>query len=260
LLVVAHGFAGFVFKVSSRALWSEHPTEGISHGLSLQLAARLAHSAGGLDTAFRLAAGSVLAAVTRRMATVRRGCGARLRRAVLRISDGRISDGGVPTGRLPQHSATDVRTGLRPARRCRLLARQLVGGATDSVAIPTDSHSGATRQGPSPAAVLGLSIITLGIYYLVWYGMINGEIRRHDPAIKVRPGLAVLALFLPIFNIVSAYSTAARIRQMQLDAGQQQTISPVVALLLIIFLGFGYPLYVASQLREFWHGQRRAGH
>jgi hypothetical protein len=106
--------------------------------------------------------------------------------------------------------------------------------------------------------VLGLSIITLGIYYLVWYYKINAEIHRHDPDIKVSPGLAVFAQFIPVANWVSAYSTAARIRQMQLDDGATQTISPVGALLLHIFLGIGYPLYVASQLREHWHGHRRA--
>jgi hypothetical protein len=138
--------------------------------------------------------------------------------------------------------------------------------ATQQPLLPTQVQHPrpAVAAGPlgkdrSPAAVLGLSIITLGIYYLVWYGKINGEIRRHDPDIRVRPALAVIAAMLPIFNIVSAYSTAARIRQMQLDAGQQQTISPVVALLLFLFLGIGFPLYLASQLREFWHGQRRLG-
>lgn len=110
----------------------------------------------------------------------------------------------------------------------------------------------------SPAAVLGFSFLTLGIYFLVWYYKINKEITRHDPSIKVRPGLSVLAAILPIFNLVSGYSTAARIRQMQLDDGQTQTISPVVALLLQIFLGIGFPLYIASQLREHWHGHNMA--
>ena len=64
----------------------------------------------------------------------------------------------------------------------------------------------------SPTSVLGLSIITLGIYYLVWYYKVNDEIRRHDPSIKVKPGWAVVALFVAICNLVSGYSTAARIR------------------------------------------------
>ena len=110
----------------------------------------------------------------------------------------------------------------------------------------------------SPAAVLGLSIITGGIYYLVWYYKINNEIRNHDPSVLVTPAWSVLAMLLPVANLVSSYSTAARIRQMQLDEGLTDTISPVVALLLVVFLGIGYPLYIASQLREHWHGHRRS--
>jgi len=109
----------------------------------------------------------------------------------------------------------------------------------------------------SPAAVLGLSVVTLGIYYLYWYGKIQGEMRRHDPDITGHSWMSVVAAMLPVFSIVSAYGTAARIRQMQLDCGQQQTISPVVALLLYLFLGIGFPLYIASHLREHWHGHRR---
>lgn len=108
----------------------------------------------------------------------------------------------------------------------------------------------------SAAAVLGLSIVTLGIYYLVWYYKINDEIRRHDPSIKVSPGWAVVAAMLPITSLISGYSTAARIRQMQLDEGETNTISPVLALLLFLFIGVGYPLYIASQLREHWHAHR----
>lgn len=126
--------------------------------------------------------------------------------------------------------------------------------ATSSLPTQDDDGLGKDRSG---ASVLGLAIVTLGVYYLVWYGKINGEIRRHDPDIRVSPGWSVAALFCPVANLVSMYSTAARIRQMQLDDGRTDTISPVVALLLAMFLGIGYPLYIASQLQEHWHGHRR---
>lgn len=42
----------------------------------------------------------------------------------------------------------------------------------------------------SPAAVLGLSPITLGIYYPVWCDEINAEIEWHEPDIRVSPRLA----------------------------------------------------------------------
>jgi hypothetical protein len=110
----------------------------------------------------------------------------------------------------------------------------------------------------SPAAVLGLSFITLRIYYLVWYHHINAEIRLHDPGIKVTPGWCVVAAHRPhcehrqcLFHRGSDSTDAA-------GRWATDTISPVVALLLHVFLGIGYPLYVTSQLREHWHGHRRA--
>jgi len=139
--------------------------------------------------------------------------------------------------------------------------------AVTGYAAHTGAQKLAVRRAPfsqplgknrSPGSVLGLSIITLGIYFLVWYGKLNGEIRRHDPDIKVNPALSVLAMFCPIANIVSAYSTAARIRQMQLSDGSVNTISPVVAMLLFMFLGIGFPLYLASHVREHWHGHHKA--
>lgn len=127
--------------------------------------------------------------------------------------------------------------------------------------LPIDPTTGAligpVGKDRSPAAVLGLSIVTIGIYYLYWYGSLNGEIQRHDPSIRVSPGLAVLSQLVPIANLISAYATAARLRQMQLDDDNSDTISPVVALLLYLLLGIAYPLYLASQAREHWHGHRR---
>lgn len=133
--------------------------------------------------------------------------------------------------------------------------------ASPTVPVVAQRESAPSREigkDRSPASVVGLSIITLGIYYLVWYHHINAEIRRHDPEIKVTPGWSVVAAIFPVANVVSAYCTAARIRQMQLDEGQSDTISPVVALVLFMFVGIGYPLYIASQLREHWHAHRRA--
>jgi hypothetical protein len=119
-----------------------------------------------------------------------------------------------------------------------------------------DGPIGADR---SPASVLGLSFVTLGIYFLVWYYKINNEVRHHDPAIRVKPGWSVVAMCIPICNLVSGFSTAARIRQMQLDEGATHTIQPLLAaFLLMVTFGIGFPLYISSQLREHWIGHRRA--
>ena len=44
-----------------------------------------------------------------------------------------------------------------------------------------------------PLGVLGLSFITLGIYWFYWYYTINDEIRRFEKDDTVRPGMALLA-------------------------------------------------------------------
>jgi drug/metabolite transporter (DMT)-like permease len=120
-----------------------------------------------------------------------------------------------------------------------------------------DRFSGFVGKDRSPASVVGLSVLTLGIYFLVWHYQVNDEIRRHDPDIQVTPGLSVLAAIFPISSIVTAFCTASRIRQMQLDEGQTQTVSPVLAMLLFMFFGIGYMLYISSELQAHWRGHRR---
>jgi hypothetical protein len=86
-----------------------------------------------------------------------------------------------------------------------------------------------------PFAPLGLGIITLGIYTLVWYYKINRETR--DLGEQVEPAVSVLAITLGAFLIVppfvSLYKTAERIRRVQgREFGTGGDISGVIALVL----------------------------
>ena len=47
-----------------------------------------------------------------------------------------------------------------------------------------------------PLGVLGLSFITIGIYWFYWYYKVNDEIRRYEKDDSVRPGIALLAVTL----------------------------------------------------------------
>jgi len=105
----------------------------------------------------------------------------------------------------------------------------------------------------SPWAVLGLMLITIGIYFLVWYYKVNREMRDHDERIEVKPGLAVLCLFVPIVSLVSMFNTAKRLQQIQAMEGLETSCSPGLALILALFTGgIGYPAYMASLLRRHW--------
>jgi len=104
--------------------------------------------------------------------------------------------------------------------------------------------------------VIVLIIVTLGIYLLVWYYKINSEIKEHDPSQDFSPALAMLALFVPIANLVSYYNTANRIKMMQKADGSNDLISPGAALLWALLFFIGYPIYIQSALNNHWHEHR----
>jgi len=110
----------------------------------------------------------------------------------------------------------------------------------------------------NPIAVLFFSVITFGIYWLYWYYVINDEVRRHEPAVRCTPAVALLAQFVPIANFVSHYNTATRIQRMELADGASQTISPLVTFLLLYFLIIGYVVQIQSHLNAHWDSHRLA--
>jgi len=103
-------------------------------------------------------------------------------------------------------------------------------------------------------AVYFFSIITLGIYWLVWYYKVNNETRRHSPHVDVAPGLAVICIFIPIVNLVSLYNTADRVLMLQRECDDPRRISPLAALLASIFIPVGvYTYLVQSALNRHWY-------
>jgi hypothetical protein len=101
-----------------------------------------------------------------------------------------------------------------------------------------------------------LSIVTFGIYYLVWYYKINREIAEFDTSIRVSPGGAVVAITLGallagIPPIVSTVKTGGRIAQAQHTAGAPATCSGGVGFLLWILIGLN-TIYYQSRLNELW--------
>jgi uncharacterized membrane protein len=114
-------------------------------------------------------------------------------------------------------------------------------------------YIGKTR---GPVAVWLLSIVTLGIYYLVWYYKINREVRDFDPTIEVSPGMAVIAItfgaiLLGIPPIVSTIMTGRRIAQAERSAGLPGSCSGVIGFLLSLVLGLN-TIYYQAKLNDIW--------
>ena len=113
----------------------------------------------------------------------------------------------------------------------------------------------------NPAAVwLGLPIITLGVYSLVWWYKINNEARRYlgDPTIRpVRSLLAVLigwVVIVPPF--VSIYRTGKRVQRMEQAAGLTGPTEPVLGLIAAFILSL-HVLYLQSHLNRIWDAYLR---
>jgi len=104
----------------------------------------------------------------------------------------------------------------------------------------------------SPFGVWVLTIVTFGIYGIVWHYKVNRELRDFHPSIQVNPGLAVLALFFPIAGWCTVYNTGKRIAQAQQLAGMGNGgCSGALGVLLCFVFGL-HPLYYQSELNRVW--------
>lgn len=122
--------------------------------------------------------------------------------------------------------------------------------------VATTTQPGYVQNGPSgktrsPIAVFLLTLVTCGIYGLVWYYKINAELRNFSPSIQVNPGLAVLSLFVPVVGLVSMYNTGTRVQQAQAAAGLPASCSPIVGLLLGWIIS-GHTFYYQDALNTVW--------
>jgi len=118
-----------------------------------------------------------------------------------------------------------------------------------------------TIQGESylkrnPLGVLGLSLITFGIYGLYWYYKVNEEILRYTKDDTISPGRSLLAvipgflLIVPPF--IAYYNTSNHIAQMQQQRAMPSQISPALVVLLGILIWIGMAAYVQEHLNRVW--------
>jgi hypothetical protein len=119
----------------------------------------------------------------------------------------------------------------------------------------TKTVNGIEVKERNPFGVWALSLVTLGIYYWVWYYKVNKEMRRTFD-INVDPAMAVVAItfgaFLVIPPFVSTYKTGRRVEQTQSKAGLQDRLSPLISFLLSFLLAL-HIIYIQSNLNKVWN-------
>jgi hypothetical protein len=98
----------------------------------------------------------------------------------------------------------------------------------------------------NPLGVIGLMLITLGIYGIVWYYKVNKEMAeigkaRGSEECGTSPGTSVLAITLGCFIIVppfvSMYKTWARLSATERLTGAPNGMEPGLGFLLSLFVG-----------------------
>jgi hypothetical protein len=118
-------------------------------------------------------------------------------------------------------------------------------------------QGGASVKIRSPWGVFFLALVTLGIYYLVWYYKINRELR--DVGIGTSPVTSLLAITIGWFIIVppfvSTWNTLGRISEAETRFGSTAELSRglgfILYLVAVIFLPFELP-YMQEHLNQVW--------
>ena len=112
----------------------------------------------------------------------------------------------------------------------------------DEVQISGSSERGKIRN---PLGVIGLSIITIGIYLIFWYYFVNKELAEIGKAkgtdeCGTSPGTSVLAITLGVFIIVppfvSIYNTCKRLQAAERLTGTQPGMEPGLLFVIWVFV------------------------
>jgi hypothetical protein len=108
----------------------------------------------------------------------------------------------------------------------------------------------------NPLGVLGLTIITLGIYGLYWFYKANEEIKRYTGDQTISPTRSLLAVFpggiLIVPPFIAYYNTANHILQMEQQRGIASQISPALCVVLGLVIWIGMGAYVQEHLNRVW--------
>ena len=110
----------------------------------------------------------------------------------------------------------------------------------------------------NPLGVLGLSVVTLGIYFFYWYYKVNDELRRFEHDESISPTRSLMAMLFGWIIIVppfiAIWNTANHIQAAERRAGVLQQIEPVLVLVFQIVFSLVNPPYMQDHMNRIWDG------
>ena len=108
----------------------------------------------------------------------------------------------------------------------------------------------------NPLGVLGLSFLTLGVYFFVWYYKINDELRRAQNDEGISPMRSLMAMIFGWLIIVppfiAMYNTAKHVQGLETRRGVGQTVEPALTVVLMFLFSFGNGIYIQEHLNRAW--------
>jgi hypothetical protein len=108
----------------------------------------------------------------------------------------------------------------------------------------------------NPLGVVGLMLVTLGIYAFYWWWKINDELRLVEGDDSISPTRSLMAMLFGWIIIVppfiAAWNTAKHIDAFERRVGVQQTIEPVLVLVLMFVLTIANGAYLQDHLNRGW--------
>jgi len=108
----------------------------------------------------------------------------------------------------------------------------------------------------NPLGVVGLILITFGIYSFYWWWKINDELRRVERDDSISPTRSLMAMLFGWIIIVppfiAAWNTAKHVEAFERRVGVRQTVEPVLVLVLMVVLSIANGAYLQDHLNRGW--------
>ena len=108
----------------------------------------------------------------------------------------------------------------------------------------------------NPLGVLGLSFVTLGIYFFYWYWKINDELSSFEHDDTIRPARSLMALLVGWIIIVppfiAIYNTAKHVQGDERRLGIQPEIEPALTIVFMVLVSIVNGLYVQEHMNRLW--------
>ena len=108
----------------------------------------------------------------------------------------------------------------------------------------------------NPLGVLGLSFITLGIYFFYWYWKINDELSTFEHDDSISPTRSLMAILFGWIIIVppfiAIYNTAKHVQGDERRLGIQPELEPALTIVFLLLFSIVNGLYIQEHLNRMW--------